>query len=281
MRRGRLAGTIARRLLGLRARPADPRGRRLDRPRGKGLRLAAAVRGLPAHVALALRHRDRPEPLSGALPGRHPHRRVPDGAVAQGAPPAARQSLHRRRHRARQDHRGGTHRPRTAPAPEGERHRRCGATVGTGAVEGGAGESLRPCLRDSRPRVSLANAPRARLRRQPVAHAQPVPGIPQPPDRPELRGPPARVAGTNAAREPADSRRGPPRRACERREIRNRDQSSPARSATWPGASSTACSCPRHPTTATRTASRPCWSSWIRTVSPAVSRYGAKAPWTT
>ena len=31
------------------------------------------------------------------------------------------------------------------------------------------------------------DAPRARLRREPLAHAQPLPGLPQPPDRPDLR----------------------------------------------------------------------------------------------
>ena len=196
----------------------------MDRSRRQGLRLAAAVRGLPSHAALALRHRDRPEPLPGAVPGRHPHRRLPDGTVAQGPPAAARQPFHCRRHRARQDHRGGPHRPRAAPAPEGEHHRRRGAALGAGAVEGRAGGPLRPRLRDSRPGVSVENAPGARLRGQPVAHPQPLPGLPQPVDRPELRGPSARVAGTDAAREPADPRRGPPRRPRERRALRDRNQ---------------------------------------------------------
>ena len=35
-----------------------------------------------------------PQPLPGAVPGRNPHRRLPDGAAAQGPSAAAGQSLH-------------------------------------------------------------------------------------------------------------------------------------------------------------------------------------------
>ena len=61
---------------------------------------------------------------------------------------------------------------RAAPVPEGQHHRRRGASVGAGAVEGRAGGPLRTRLRDSRPGVSLAHAPGARLWCQPVAEAR-------------------------------------------------------------------------------------------------------------
>ena len=69
-----------------------------------------------------------------------------------------------------------------------------------------------------------ASAARARLRREPVAHAQPLPRLPQPADRPDLRGPDARVARPAAAGQPADPRRGAPRCAVERRALRDRDE---------------------------------------------------------
>ena len=100
----------------------------------KGFDAAAPVRRLPPHAALELRHRHRPEPLPGALPGRHPDRRLPDGAAAQGAPAAAGQPLHRRRHRPGQDDRGRPDRPRAAAAQEGARRsssprrRRCSSS---------------------------------------------------------------------------------------------------------------------------------------------------------
>ncbi len=113
----------------------------------------------------------------------------------------------------RQDDRGGPDRARAAPAQEGEDHRRRGAALGARAVEGRARGALRPRLRDPRPRLPDADAPRARLRREPLAHAQPLPGLAQPADRPDLRRPDARVARADAAGQPADPRRGAPRRA--------------------------------------------------------------------
>ena len=142
-------GQIAGSALGLRARPPDSRGRGLGRPRGQGLRSAAPVRGVPAHAAVELRHGHRPEPLPGAVPRRDQDRRLPDGAAAQGAPSAARQPLHRRRHGPRQDDRGRSHRPRAAPAQEGQDHRGRDAAVGPRAVEGRARGALRPRVRDS------------------------------------------------------------------------------------------------------------------------------------
>ncbi len=115
------------------------------------------------------------EPLPGPVPGRDQDRRLPDGAAAQGTPPASGQPLHRRRHRSRQDDRGGADRSRAAPAQEGEDHGGLNAAVGSGAVEGRARGALRPRLRDPRPRLPDADAARARLRREPVAHAQPLP----------------------------------------------------------------------------------------------------------
>ncbi len=71
------------------------------------------------------------------------------------------------------------------------------------------------------------DAARARLRREPVAHAQPLPRLAQPADRPDLRRPAARVARAAAAGQPPDPRRGAPRRALERRPLRHRDEVHP------------------------------------------------------
>ena len=151
LRRRRRPGPDAGRLLGLRARPPDPRGRGLARPRHEGLRRPAPVRGLSPHAALELRHRHRPEPVPVAVPRRHQDRRLPDGAAAQGAASPARQPVHRRRRRPRQDDRGRPDRPRAAPAQEGEDHRRRRAALRARAVEGRAGGALRPGVRDPRP----------------------------------------------------------------------------------------------------------------------------------
>jgi hypothetical protein len=135
-----------------------------------------------------------PKSVPGAVPRWDQDRRVPDGAVAQGAPAAAREPVHRGRHRPRQDDRGGAHRARAAAAQEGEVDRRRRPAVGARAVEGGARGTLRPAVRDPRSRVPHADAARARLRREPVAHAQPLPRLAQPADRSDLHRPDARVA---------------------------------------------------------------------------------------
>ncbi len=67
-------------------------------------------------------------------------------------------------------------------------------------------------------------AARAWVRCQPVADAQPFPGLAQPADRPDLCGPDAGVARRAAAGQPADPRRGASRRAFERRALRDRDE---------------------------------------------------------
>ena len=82
----------------------------MEQHRRQGLRPAPSLQRLPAHPALELRHRHRPESFPVAVSRRHQDRRLPDGAAAQGAAPAARESLHRRRHRPGQDHRGRSHR---------------------------------------------------------------------------------------------------------------------------------------------------------------------------
>ena len=121
----------------------------------------------------------------------------------------------------------GPDRPRAAPAPQGEGHRRRRAAVGARTVEERAGGSFRAGLRGSRPGLRLQDAPGTRLRRQPLAHPQPLPGLPQPVDRPGLRRPDARVAGVDVAGQPVDSRRGAPCRAVLRRALRHRDEVHP------------------------------------------------------
>ena len=85
-------------------------------------------------------------------------------------------------------------------------------------------------------------------------------------------GPLARLAGRVPQRHAADPRRGPPRRPVQRRRSTPSTRRSPAPSATWPRGSSTGCSCPPRRTTATPTASRPCWRSSIRSGSAAACR---------
>ncbi len=61
-------------------------------------------------AALGERDGDRLEPVPGAVPCGDQVRHLADGAVAQGAAAAAREPVHRRRHRPWQDDRGGTDR---------------------------------------------------------------------------------------------------------------------------------------------------------------------------
>ena len=98
------------------------------------------------------------------------------------------------------------------------------AAVGARAVEGRARRALRAGVRDARPPVRRASAPRARVRREPVADPQPLPGLPQSADRSRLRRSDAGVARPAAAGEPADPRRGAPCGAVERRPVRDRDE---------------------------------------------------------
>ena len=139
----------------------------------RGLRRSAPLRRLSQHVALELRHRDGSEPVPGAVSGWDQDRRLPDGAAAQGAASPARESLHRRRHRTWQDDRGRADRARAAAAEEGEDDRGRRAAVGARAVEGRARRAVRAGVRDARSPVLRASAPRARVRREPVADAQP------------------------------------------------------------------------------------------------------------
>ena len=199
----------------------------MERPGLQGLRPATPLQRVPAHPALELRYGHRPEPLPVAVPGRHQDRRLPDGAVAQGASPRPREPVHRRRHRPRQDHRGRPHRPRAAAAQESAHRGRRRSRLRAGAVEGGDGGALRPPVRDPGSRLPCAGAPRPGLRRQPVAHPQPVLGLAQPPHRPGVRRPHARMARRSVAGQPADPGRSPPRGAVERRALRHRDQVHP------------------------------------------------------
>ena len=196
----------------------------MERHRRQGLRLTPFLQRIPAYAPLELRHRHRSESLPVAVSRRDQDRRLPDGAAAQGAPPAASEPLHRRRYRSREDHRGRPHRARAAASQEGEDGRGRRARVRPGAVEGRDGGALRPPLRDPRPRVSCAGSPGAGLRGQPVAHPQPLSRVPQPSHRSDLRGPHARVARRDAARRPADPGRGASRCAVERRALRHRDE---------------------------------------------------------
>ena len=159
-------GEELERLLGLRARPADPRRGGLGRPRRQR---ASTTRGhsRPSSTRCAgTRHRDGPEPVPGAVPGGHQDRRLPDGAAAQGAAAAAREPLHRRRHRPRQDDRGGAHRARAAAAQEGarrsssRRRRRCSSSGRPSSRSASAS-----CSRSSTARYFARGAARARVRR--------------------------------------------------------------------------------------------------------------------
>ena len=247
----------------------------------QGVRCAALLRRLLPHPALELHHGNGAESVPGALSRWHQDRRLPDGAAAQGPAPVPRQPVHRRRHRPWQDHRSGADRPRAAAAAQGQEHRGRRATFRAGAMEGGTGGPLWADFRGSGPGLRLQNAPGARLRRQSLAHPQPLSGLPQPADRPGLRGPHARMAGRHAARQLADSgtkrttRHHHPagRYGIETKFTRAAGISAPA--------SSTACSSRRRPTTATPTASPPCWNCWTPTASPGASRCAASATWKT
>ena len=77
--------------------------------------------------------------------------------------------------------------------------------------------------------------PRARLRRQPVEHALPLPRLAPPADRRGLRRRRCATGSGDFRRGTlAHPRRGPPRGAGQRREVRHRLANSPARSATSP-----------------------------------------------
>ena len=143
VRRRRCAGPDPGRLLGLRDRPPHPGAGGVERPRQEVPRPAAPLRRVPAHPALELRHGHRPEPVPVAVPGGHQDRRLPDGAVAQGAAPRPCEPVHRRRHRPRQDHRGRPDRPRAAAAQESAHRGRRRPGVGPGAMESGDGGALR------------------------------------------------------------------------------------------------------------------------------------------
>ena len=88
-----------------------------------------------------------------------------------------REPLHRRRRRARQDDRGGADSARTDSAPEGAAHRRRHARFDSLAVAGRTRGALRARLRDLRPRLCSAHAPRPRLGRQSVEHALALPRL--------------------------------------------------------------------------------------------------------
>ena len=137
--------------------------------------------------------------------------------------------------------------------------------------------ALRPDLRDPRPGLHRRRGPpRARLRRQPVEHAHAGSWSPTVSDRRDLRRSAARLAGELPPRHAADPRRGAPRRAVQRPEVRHRLEDHPRRPRSWPPASSTACSSPRPRTTATPTASRRCWRSSTPSASAAASGHGRR-----
>ena len=85
---------------------------------------------LAAHLR-AIRWRScdggRPRSAAGAIPRRHPARRLSAAPAAQGAAAAARQSADRRRRRPRQDGRGRARRARAAAAAAHRFHRDLGA----------------------------------------------------------------------------------------------------------------------------------------------------------
>ena len=115
----------------------------------------------------------------------------------------------------------------------------------------------------------VARAAGARLRRQPLDDAQPVPRLAPPARRRGLRRSPARLARAACCRAACSSstrRTTPPRPAVA---ATPSTRSSRAPSATSARASSTGCSCRPRRTTATPTASRRCSRCSIRSASPA------------
>ena len=108
-------------------------------------------------------------------PRRHPHRRLPDGAVAQGAAAAAGQPVHRRRPPGL---------GKTIEAGLIARElllRRKAKTIVVAASpsvleqwKGELDDRFRAGVRDSRPRLPDTHAPRARFRREPVDDPQPL-----------------------------------------------------------------------------------------------------------
>ena len=130
---------------------------------------------------------------------------------------AARQPLHRRRRRPGQDDRGRADRPRAAAAQEGAGDRRrlparrC-CSQWQEELETRFGLVFEILDRD----YIAARPARARLRRQPVDHAHPLPRLAPPADRRGLRRAAARLArGPSAAARCSSSTRPttPPRRA--------------------------------------------------------------------
>ena len=101
----------------------EPDRRILEEEMWRDLAVKDSIRrvllGLSAYPPLELRHRHRSAALPVAVPRRHPDRRLPARAAAQGAAAAARQPVHRRRRGPGQDHRGRPDCPRAAAAQEG------------------------------------------------------------------------------------------------------------------------------------------------------------------
>ena len=177
----------------------------------------------------------------------------------------------------RQDDRGRPDRPRAAAPQEGPRHRRRLPAVGAPAVAGRAGGPLRPGLRDPRQglhrRGSGGSGATASTRgrthtRFLVSHRLLIDEA--------YAGPLRDWLGDFRPGLAADPRRGPPRRARRAARATPSTRRSPGPSATWPGGSSTGCSCRPRRTTATRTASPPCWRSSTRSASAAASRSAAR-----
>jgi hypothetical protein len=170
----------------------------------------------------------------------------------------AREPLHRRRRRARQDHRGRPHPPRADHAPEGAPRRRRRAPLRRDPVARRAGAALRPRPSSSRPRLRRPKPPRAGVRRQPLVHPHAASSSPtrcsatRPTPRPSATGstdPPGALLILDEAHNAAPASGF---------EVRHRLEASPAPCATSRRASSTASSSPPRPTTGTPTPSPPC-----------------------
>ena len=119
------------------------RGGSLGRLGAEGFDRPQALRSLPAHPPMELRHRHRPSPFQSPF-------RAGIRLDAYQLEPLRkalllpREPLHRRRRRAWQDHRGRAHRARAAAAPEGPTSRRRLPALGAPPVAGRDGGPLRP-----------------------------------------------------------------------------------------------------------------------------------------
>ena len=154
----------------------------------------------------------------------------PADAAQEGPRAAARQPVHRRRRRPRQDDRGRPRAPGAPPAPAGRLRARRLPGRGLPPVARRDGAPLRPPLRGLQPRLRRPPPPGARLRVNPwtthnrfiVSHQ-----LLRRPEVPRSPAPALTSAGRPRAQEPAHPRRGPQRGPAPAPALRGRLAASP------------------------------------------------------